>query len=458
MGLERKEDRPRAEVPEVKEEVQAQLARINGDVKKIQTNLEKRWADYKAEHKAALEGNMSKAEMETLLDRHATGIAELVQATQDAAGRMDKAETAMKRTPRAAMGGENKLLDAAIQWKRTQLALQKKLEPGMDVASMVNMDEMKAYGLAHEKYLRKGAASLTPDEQKALSAGSDPDGGYLVKPEVSARIITIQNETSPMRQLCSVESIGSDSMEFYDDRGNFTASRIAENVTRTMNTATSQIGKKTIAAPEIYAAPKATGKLLEDSLWNLDSWAAKKIGTSFSLATNTEHFAGTGKDNQGRGILTYASGTSWGQVEQQVTGANAGWTYAALVSFISLLKERYLTNATWLFSRLGFAAMLQIADGDSSYVYVPEMKIAGFPGAIAGFPFRLAADMPNPAEDALAYALGDWREAYTIVDRLGISIQRDDVTVWPDVYFKARMRTGSDVTNFEAFKIGETDT
>jgi len=24
------------------------------------------------------------------------------------------------------------------------------------------------------------------------------------------------------------------------------------------------------------------------------------------------------------------------------------------------------------------------------------------------------------------------------VDRLGISIQRDDVTVWPDVYFKAR--------------------
>jgi len=52
-------------------------------------------------------------------------------------------------------------------------------------------------------------------------------------------------------------------------------------------------------------------------------------------------------------------------------------------------------------------------------------------------------------------ALADWSEAYMIVDRLGISVQRDPYTVKPFVEFYTRMRVGGDVINPSAIKIGK---
>jgi HK97 family phage major capsid protein len=54
---------------------------------------------------------------------------------------------------------------------------------------------------------------------------------------------------------------------------------------------------------------------------------------------------------------------------------------------------------------------------------------------------------------AYAAALGDWKSAYTIVDRIGIRILRDQYTSKPFVKFYATKRVGGDVTNFEAYKL-----
>ena len=67
-------------------------------------------------------------------------------------------------------------------------------------------------------YLRKGVEDdLAFLEKKALSVGSDPDGGYLVTPNMSDRIIKSVFETSPMRQIAAVERISSDSLEIIDE-------------------------------------------------------------------------------------------------------------------------------------------------------------------------------------------------------------------------------------------------
>ena len=119
------------------------------------------------------------------------------------------------------------------------------------------------------------------------------------------------------------------------------------------------------------------------------------------------------------------------------------------------LKEQFLGMATaWLMNRSTVAAAMKLKDGTGNYIWKPSM-LASDPGSsILGIPVRMSTTMPAVAAGALSVALADWKEAYTIVDRLGITIQRDPYTVKPLVEFYTRKRVGGDVTNFEAIKIG----
>src|SRR5690606_38502451 len=46
------------------------------------------------------------------------------------------------------------------------------------------------YRKAQDHFLRVGKESLSPEEVKTLSVGSDPDGGYFVTPDTGGRIVT----------------------------------------------------------------------------------------------------------------------------------------------------------------------------------------------------------------------------------------------------------------------------
>ena len=50
-------------------------------------------------------------------------------------------------------------------------------------------------------------------------------------------------------------------------------------------------------------------------------------------------------------------------------------------------------------------------------------------------------------------AVADMREAYQIVDRIGIRTLRDPYSTKPYVEFYTTKRVGGDVMNFDAFKI-----
>jgi HK97 family phage major capsid protein len=63
-----------------------------------------------------------------------------------------------------------------------------------------------------------------------------------------------------------------------------------------------------------------------------------------------------------------------------------------------------------------------------------------------------AEDMPALATDSLSLAFGNFAEAYTIVDRLGMRMLRDPYSAKPMVEFYGVKRTGGGVVNFEAIK------
>jgi len=308
------------------------------------------------------------------------------------------------------------------------------------------------YGKAFRNYLRKGMdAGLEAFQAKSLSVGSDPDGGYLVTPTMSSKIVQSIFETSPLRQLASVETISSDALELIDDHDQAAAGWTSETGS-VSETNTPTLAKRNIPTHELYAQPKATQKLVDDAAIDIEAWLSGKISDIFSRKENTAFISGNGV-GQPRGILTYDEGTSWGQIEQIESGANGVVTADKLIELFYSLKDAYSKRASFLMNRTVVQAVRLLKESTTNqYMWQPGLA-AGAPDSLLGVPVYLAADMPVAATGSLSVAVGDFQAAYQIVDRRGIRILRDPFTEKPFVKFYSTKRVGGDVVNFEAIKL-----
>jgi HK97 family phage major capsid protein len=334
---------------------------------------------------------------------------------------------------------------------------------GDQIGSTVSVEDFRAYKSAlfgKDGPLRNKQVVA---DLKALSVGSDPDGGYLVTPDTTGRIVRRIYETSPMRQVASVMSIGTDAVEGLADLGENGFAWVGETTPRTEN-ATAQIGKWAIQVHEAVSHVTATQKVLEDSRLDLESWLADKSADRIARGENSSFIIGDGQSKP-RGIATYPTAATadatraWGMFEHVNTGASGAFRTRSgdtnpvddLVNVIYALKAQYRTSASWMTSRGVLREARKLKDGQGNFIWQPA-AVAGQPSALLGFPIVEAEDMPALGANSLSMAFGDFREAYQIVDRIGLSVLRDPYTAYPYVAFKFRKRVGGGAVSFEAVK------
>lgn len=308
------------------------------------------------------------------------------------------------------------------------------------------------YKKAFRTYLRKGMDSgLEQLQSKALSVGSDPDGGFIVPNDMGNRIVQIVNESSPLRQLASVETISSDILDLIEDTNEMSANWILETAAR-VETDTPQLGRHSITVHEMYAQPKATQKLVDDTSIDIEQWVAEKVADKFARLEATSFISGDG-NGKPKGILSYTAGTSWGQVQQINSGTSAVVTESGLIRLFYALKDEYARRATFLMNRSVVQAvrLLKSATTDQ-YVWQPGLA-AGTPDTLMGIPVITAADMPAAAASSLSVAVGDFKAGYLIVDRIGVRILRDPFTEKPFIKYYTTKRVGGEVVNYEAIKL-----
>lgn len=303
-----------------------------------------------------------------------------------------------------------------------------------------------------EQYIRKGDNEL---ELKTLGVYAGQDGGYTVPKAMSAKIIQRIYETSPIRSVASVVTISTDSIEHTIDTGEFSQGWVSETGTRS-ETNTSTFGKKTIAVHEQYAEPRATQKLLDDSVFNIEGWIAQKVSDKFSRMENTAFVTGNGV-NKPRGLLTYAHSASYSinTIEQVNMGSSSALTSNGLIDVQNSLLENYQSNAKWLMNRTTYGALLKLIRSDNKFNEFLGLPNATGMATLLGKQIVLATDIPVIASNALSIAYGDFTEAYQVVDRQGINLIRDQYTAKPYVKFYFTKRVGGDVLNTQAIKIGK---
>ncbi len=368
-------------------------------------------------------------------------------------GRIDDLEVALKR-PGAAVGGPDAEKEAKEAYDfivHCKAAKGEKMTWADRKALKADVNSYRDYKKLLKEYLRSDEKYLSPEELKSLSVGVDPDGGYTVTPEMSSRIIQKIYETDPIRQLSTVETISTDALELMVDWDQFSVGWVGETANRD-ETSTAKMNKKRIPVAEMYAKPAATQQLLEDSAVNIEQWISGKVADRFSRLEGAAFVEGDGV-NKPRGFLTYANGTSFGQIEQVSMGAAATLTADGFVDIKYALTEFFLERGTWLMNRTTVRDAMKLKDGEGNYLWKPAFAVDS-PSTILSLPVRMSTTMPAVAANALSVALADWSAAYTIVDRLAITILRDPYSNKPFVEFYTRRRVGGDVVNFDAMKIG----
>lgn len=360
----------------------------------------------------------------------------------------DKVSTLETAIARPGFGAEStKEKELALGQKRTKLFNEFARQPGQ----------------AHFDTFLEGKSVADP-EIKSLTTNSDPNGGYLVMPEIGGVIKTFAYETSPVRQLATVTTIGTDSLEYVLDNDANTSGWVGELAPRT-STNTPTFGKLMIYVNELYSNPPVSQKMLDDASIDVEAWIAAKVAEEFARKEATAFVSGTGVA-QPKGLLSYPSSAASTaatvaaqQIEQVVTGSATDFTYNGLVDLQNALKEAYQPNAVFMIRRATNANLMKIKDGEGRPVFNMVFdKNVGVQPTLMGQPVYFAADMPAIASNALSMIYGDIRKAYQIVDRIGIRILRDPYSNKPYINFYTTKRVGGGVVNFEAAKIGKIST
>ena len=316
-----------------------------------------------------------------------------------------------------------------------------------------------AHKSAFDSYVRKGEPGALRDlGRKALSVGSDPDGGYLVPDETEKAVNRALKDISPIRAIAGIRQVSGSVYKRPFATSGADTGWVAETASRPQ-TNTPTLAELSFPTMELYAMPAATSSLLDDSAVNIDEWLAEEVRIAFATQEGTAFVTGNGTDKP-KGFLDYttvANGSwTWGNIGFIATGAAGAFPASnpgdVLIDLMYAVKSGYRGNAHFVMNRATQSVIRKMKDGDGTYLWQPSAKPGESP-TLMGFPVAESEDMPNIATNSLSVAFGDFRRGYLIVDRVGIRVLRDPYSAKPYVLFYTTKRVGGGVQDFEAIKL-----
>lgn len=318
-------------------------------------------------------------------------------------------------------------------------------------------EEKSAGRTAWSGFLRTGeAARLT--EAKALSTGSNADGGHVAPPETEALIERLVREVSPIRQIATVRQTSAHTFRKPVSLGGTTSGWVAETANRP-ETNTSTLDLLEFPAAELYAMPAATPAILDDALVDMEQWLAEEVRDVFAEAESAAFVTGSGT-NQPKGFLSYTkaaeASAAWEEIGYVATGVDGDFPASdptdALIDLIYTPKAGYRANGRFVMSKASVSAVRKFKDADGNYIWQPAMA-AGQAASLLGYPVSEAEDMPDIGSDSFSIAFGDFERGYLIVDRQGVQVLRDPYSAKPYVLFYTTRRVGGGVQDFNAIKL-----
>ncbi len=303
-------------------------------------------------------------------------------------------------------------------------------------------------------------------EIRAISgAGSDnnPDGGWTVLPTVDLTIRNLVTDLSVFRSLASVVTISTATYERFYSLGKRGAVWVSERDDRPQDTARPELIKHSYGVAELYAAPTATRHLLEDSAVDIAGWLIDNATHDFAETEGDAFWRGDGVDGRPKGLLTYPTLATkdftreWGNFQYVPAGHASAPTdeqlTVALVKLIAALRKPYKANARFVMNSNTATRLRTIKDENGRFLWAPTGNlIEGIEHPLLGYQVEIDDAMDDIGAGTFPIAFGDFAQGYVIVDRQGIRVERDAVTVKGRTTFDTYKRVGGGAGDFNAIK------
>jgi len=320
--------------------------------------------------------------------------------------------------------------------------------------------EQAEYKTAFQRFVRKGDKDgLEELEKKVFQAGSDVDGGYFIHAEMDSNIDRVASVVSTVRELADVRTIGKSSIEMRVKISG-TAGRWVGEGEEGGETTNPKYAKIEITAEELEIEPWVYNTAMEDADFDVEADLTDEAGIGFGEAEGVAFVSGNGVKKP-KGFLTYPvvanSAYAWGSIGYIASGAAGAFGASnpgdAIINLLHSLKAAYRNGAVLLMNETTLGMMRQIKDGSGSFYLFNPDPTGKFGGYVLGAPVVIDDNMPDIAANSYSIAYGNFKRAYRIVDRKGITLIRDNITNKGTTKFNMRKRVGGGVKNFEAIKL-----
>lgn len=285
---------------------------------------------------------------------------------------------------------------------------------GQEEARKIQMDQFRSY-------LATGQAG---QELRALSAGVQTEGGFLVAPmQFVSELIKDIDRVTHIRQLARVftvsnaTSLGAPVLDTDPADADWTTELASGSLDTAMN-----FGQRVLTPSPAAKRVKISKKLLAASVIPVDTLVRERLAYKFGITQEKGFITGNGASKPLGLMVASNQGID---TSRDVSTGNSSTAIAVdgLINALESLEDGYQANATWLFHRDAVKQIRQLKDSYGQYLLQPRISET-LPETILGKPYRRSEYMPNTFTTGLYVGIiGDFSH-YWIADSLTMQIQR----------------------------------
>lgn len=300
-----------------------------------------------------------------------------------------------------------------------------------------------AYKKAFWNQLRRISS---PEIRNALEEGEDSEGGYLVPDTYEHTLLQSMDDYNIVRQVAHKfrTNSGSHKIPIVASKGE--ASWVDEE--GAIPESDDSFGQISIGAYKIGTLIKVSEELLNDSVFNLESYFTQEFGRRIGAKEEQAFLVGDGTGKP-MGIFDATNGGQTGLT----TAATSAVSADELIDMFYSLKSAYRTRAVWMMNETTVKAIRKLKDATGNYLWTPGLK-EGENDMLLGKRLLTSVYIPELAAGNRTIAFGDFNN-YWIGDRQGISFKRlnELYAVTGQVGFLATQRVDGRLVMPEAVKI-----
>lgn len=249
----------------------------------------------------------------------------------------------------------------------------------------------------------------------ALQVGVDSEGGYLVPDEFERTIVQALIEENIFRSIARIIHTSGGDRKIPISASKGEAAWIDEE--GAYPESDDSFGQVTIGAYKVGTIIKVSEELINDSVFDIESYVAGEFARRIGAKEESAFFTGDGVGKP-LGVLADAGGAQVGVTTASATAI----TSDEVIDLYHSLRRPYRKDAVWLINDATIKALRKLKDGNGQYIWQPALT-EGAPDTLLGRPVMTSDSMPDIVAGAKSIAFGDF-SYYWIADRQGRSFKR----------------------------------